>query len=299
MDVPFATQPDPGPEGAAAAVAARPASFPLAPMVWFFGLLVILFLPVLSTMVKEWATLDEMGHGFFVPIVAGYIIWNDRERILSQPVRPCWPAAILLLWGFFQMILGFLGADFFVARTAFLIALVGAIWTLAGTAVLRTLLFPLFILLFMIRIPLFIYQQLTFPLQIFASKLATWGLQALGIPVLRDGNVLELPSQRLQVVEACSGIRSLLSLTFLSLAYAYFFDRRAWMRPALFVCSIPIAIAANSVRVTITGILSEYNPNLAEGFFHSFEGWLLFMVALVSLIAAHRLICRFKRPVHV
>lgn len=268
-----------------------PAAFPLVPVAWFLLLLVWLFFPVLTTMVKEWATVEEMGHGFFVPLVAGYIVWNDRRRILAQPVKPCIPAALLIVWGFFQMVLGFLGADFFIARTAFLIALIGVIWTLAGTAVLRTLLFPLFILLFMIRIPLFIYQQLTFPLQIFASQVATFLLQILGVPVLRDGNILELPSQRLEVIEACSGIRSLLSLTFLSLAYAYVFDRRTWMRPVLFFCSIPIAIAANAIRVTLTGIFSEYNPKLAEGLFHTFEGWLLFMIALAGLIATHRIIC--------
>jgi len=253
---------------------------------------------VLVNMVTEWAGVEEMGHGFFVPFVAGYVIWQDRERILAKPVKPCYPAAILILWGFFQMVLGFLGADFFVTRTAFLIVLVGVIWTLAGTAVVRALLFPLCILLFMIRIPLFVYQQLTFPLQIFASKVATGMLMLSGIPVLRDGNVLELPSQRLEVIEACSGIRSLLSLTFLSLTYAYIFDGRRWMRPVLFLCAIPIAIGANAFRITLTGILSEYNKALAEGFFHSFEGWLLFMVALVGLVTTHRLICRFWRPAH-
>lgn len=285
-------------EGAAVLSAGKPQVFPFAQMAWFLALLIVLFLPVLTTMVKEWATMDEMGHGFFVPVVAGYIAWNDRERILGQPVKPCWPAALLIVWAFFQMVLGFLGADFFVARTAFLFALVGVIWTLAGTAVLRSLAFPLLVLLFMIRIPLFVYQQMTFPLQIFASKAATVMLQALSIPVMRDGNILELPSRRLEVIEACSGIRSLLSLTFLSLAYAYVFDKRLWMRPVLFVCAIPIAIAANAFRITITGILSEYNQNLAEGFFHSFEGWVLFMVALMALIGTHQLICRFRRPSH-
>jgi len=274
------------------------AAFPMVQMAWYLALLIALFFPVLANMVHEWATMEEMGHGFFVPLVAGCIIWQDRERILSQPVKPCLPAAILIVWGFFQMILGFLGADFFVARTAFLISLVGVVWTLAGTAVLRTLWFPLCMLLFMIRIPLFVYQQMTFPLQILASKLATVLLEGLSVPVLRDGNILDLPNQRLEVIEACSGIRSLLSLTFLALTYAYFFDHRKWMRALLFVCSIPIAIAANAIRIMFTGVLSEYSPRLAEGFFHSFEGWVLFMVALAALVATHRLICRVRRPVH-
>jgi len=286
--------PPPG-EGAAATVPAKAhKELPYVELAWFLGLLVIVFLPVLKVMVREWALLEEMGHAFFVPFVVAYVVWNDRDRILATPIKPCYPASLLIVWSFFQMLLGFLGADFFVARTAFIIAIIGIIWTLCGTALLRRLAFPLLMLLFMIRIPLFVYQQMTFPLQIFASKVAAWSLSVLGIPVLRDGNVLELPSQKLQVIEACSGIRSLLSLAFLSLVYAYIFDKRIWMRWVLLIATIPIAITANACRVTITGILSEYAPTLAEGFFHSFEGWLIFMVALVCLIATHRLISRFK-----
>jgi exosortase len=284
--------------GEAATVPLRPAAaaLPIIPLAWFFGLLVLLFYPVLYNMVREWILLEEMGHAFFVPVVAGYVVLNDRARILAQPVKPCWPAAFLLLWAFAQMMLGYLGADFFVARTAFLLALVGVIWTLAGTAVLRSLAFPLILLLFILRIPLFLYQQMTFPLQLLASSLATTFLESIGIPVLLNGNVIELPSQKLQVVEACSGIRSLLSLSFLSVTYAYFFDKRPWMRPALFFATIPIAIGANAVRVTITGILSEYKKEWADGFFHTFEGWLIFMVALAVLLAVHRTICHFWKP---
>jgi hypothetical protein len=129
---------------------------------WFLTLLILLFLPVLKPMVTEWMTDENMGHAFFVPLVAGYIVWLDREKIMAAPVRPYWPALVLVLLGFCQMIFGFLGADFFLARTAFLITIVGVIWTLAGAAVLRALAFPLLLLLFMIRIPLFVYQQITF-----------------------------------------------------------------------------------------------------------------------------------------
>jgi exosortase len=268
-------------------------------LAWFLGLLIVLFFPVLKVMVKEWSADDDMGHAFFVPVISGYIVWQKREELLQIPVKTFWPAVLLVVWGFCQMLLGFLGADFFVARTAFLVCVVGVIWTLTGTAVIRAIIFPLVLLLFMIRIPLFIYQQITFPLQILASQFATFCLQLIGIPVLRDGNVLELPSQRLQVIEACSGIRSLLSLTFLSLVYSHFFDRRTWMKPVLFVATIPIAIVANSCRVTLTGILSEYKKELADGAYHTFEGWVIFMVALGALLLTHQLICRFTRSSNV
>jgi exosortase len=269
------------------------------PIAWFLGLLILLFLPVLKPMVAEWIDDETMGYAFFVPLLAGFIVWRARKRIMAQPVKPFWPAILLVIWGFLQMMLGFLGADFFIARTAFWIAIVGVIWTLAGTQVLRSMAYPLFLLVFMIRLPLFVNQQLTFPLQIFASKVAAGTLGLMGIPVLRNGNIIELASQQLQVVEACSGIRSLLSLAFLSFAYSYFFDHRVWMRLVLFLSTIPIAIMTNSLRITLTGVFSEFNTKLAEGVYHEFEGWVIFMLALVVLVGVHRLICRFAGPSHV
>lgn len=270
-----------------------PMALPLPAIIWFLGLLILLFFPVIRPMVTEWIDDEAMGHAFFVPLVAGYAAWLNRERILAAPVKPCWPALLLVLWGFCQMVLGFVGADFFLARTAFLVSIVGVVWTVAGTAVVRALAFPLFVLVFMIRIPLFIYQQITFPLQEIASAVASRTLELIGIPVLRDGNILQLASKRLEVVEACSGIRSLLSLTFLSVAYGYLFDRRIWMRVVLFIATVPIAIVANAGRVTLTGILTEYKPEIAEGAYHAFEGWVIFMVELVVLLGAHRLFTWF------
>jgi exosortase len=143
-----------------------------------------------------------------------------------------------------------------------------------------------------VKIPEIIYNSITFPLQILASKAAESALTILQIPVLREGNILELANQKLNVVEACSGIRSLLSLSFLSLVYGYFFEKKVWIRVALFFATVPIAIIANASRVTITGLLWEYKPELAEGFFHSAEGWVIFMAGLTALIAFHQLIVK-------
>lgn len=140
----------------------------------------------------------------------------------------------------------------------------------------------------MIPIPTVIYNQITFPLQLFASRVAETLLDVLfNIPVLRDGNVLTLASQTLSVAEACSGIRSLLSLSFLALVYGYFFDNRPWMRWALFLGVLPIAIIANAGRVTITGVLSERDPELARGFFHELEGFVIFAIAFAMLFVLH------------
>jgi exosortase len=187
---------------------------------------------------------------------------------------------------------GVLGVELFLSRTSFVIVLIGAVWLLGGNLVLKKLAFPLFLLFFMVPIDAVIYNQITFPLQLLASRLADGALTLLSVPVLREGNILELPNQRLSVVEACSGIRSLLSLTFLSLVYGYFFEKKVWIRVVLFVSTIPIAIVANSSRVTITGILTQVKPEAAEGFFHEAEGWVIFMVALGILILFHQSLAR-------
>jgi exosortase len=233
-----------------------------------------------------------MGHGFFVPVIAGFLIWQRREELMAITPQPDWRGLLLVLWGGLQLVLATLGAELFSARMSFIITLVGVLWTLGGTFMLKKLAFPLFLLLFMVPIPAVIYSAATFKLQILASKLADDALTLLSIPVLREGNILELPNQKLSVVEACSGIRSLLSLTFLSLVYGYFFEKKTWIRVVLFISTIPIAIIANGSRVTITGIMTQVKAELAEGFFHEAQGWVIFMVALAILIVWHQMLIR-------
>lgn len=267
--------------------APQPAPLPWLQIGWFTGLLLALYFSVFQPMVDEWSTQEEMGHGFFVPVLSAYIVWLKRAELAATPVKTFWPAILLVFWGFAQTLIGIRGAEFSVSRTGVFLSIIGVIWTLCGTEILKKLALPLFLLLFAIRIPLFIYSQITQPLQMFASQVAEVVLSGIGIPCLRNGNVLELPNARLQVVEACSGIRSLISLTFLSVVYGYFFERRMWLRIALFFLTIPIAIIANAGRVTITGILYQYKREWAEGVYHTMEGWVIFMVALAVLIAVH------------
>ncbi|HSP67548.1 MAG TPA: exosortase/archaeosortase family protein [Bryobacteraceae bacterium] len=269
---------------------AKVRSISWAAIAWFGILLVAAYFPILIKLVNQWSTDDDVSHGFFVPVVAGYIAWTRRETLLRIEWKPAWWGLALLLWAGFQAYLGMLGAELFLQRSAFLMSLLGLLLVLGGTALVRELLFPLLLLPFMIPLPTVIYNQITFPLQLFASAVAEKSLDVLNVPVLRDGNILELASQKLSVAEACSGIRSLLSLSFLSLVYAYFFDRKVWMRWVLLVATVPIAIVANSARVTLTGVFSEIDPTLALGFFHEAEGWVIFVVALVMIVVVHLLI---------
>jgi len=270
----------------------RKSQLPWGKIAWFGLLLMACYAPVLRALVRQWGSDPDMGHGFFVPVIAGFIVWQKRNELLAIQPQPNWWGLAVVLIGGVQLIIGTLGVELFLARTSFVIVLIGVVWLLGGDWMLKKLAFPLFLLFFMVPIDAVIYNQITFPLQLLASRLADGALTLIAVPVLREGNILELPNQRLSVVEACSGIRSLLSLTFLSLVYGYFFEKKTWIRVVLFFSTVPIAIVANSSRVTITGILTQVKPDAAEGFFHEAEGWVIFMVAMGILILFHQLIAR-------
>jgi exosortase len=265
---------------------------PWAGIAWFGLILVACYMPVLQRLIHQWNYDPDMGHGFFVPVIAAFIVWQRRSELAAIKPQPNLWGLLVIAWGAIQLLIATLGAELFTARMSFVVTIIGVVWTLGGTVMLKKLAFPLFLLFFMLPIPSVIYSAATFKLQILASQLADSALTVLSIPVLREGNVLELPNQKLSVVEACSGIRSLLSLTFLSLVYGYFFERKTWIRVVLFISTIPIAIVANASRVTMTGIMTQVKAELAEGFFHQAEGWVIFMVALAILIVWHQVLLR-------
>jgi len=262
---------------------------------WISLLLVAGYAPVLKRLVENWNMDPDMGHAFFVPVIAGYIAWKKQDQIAGVAAETNWWGLAVMIWGAFQYYIGTLGAELFLTRTSLVITIIGAVLLLGGMRYLKVFGFPLFLLFFMVPIPAIIYNQVTFPLQLLASRAAEGAISMLQIPVIREGNVLELASQKLNVVEACSGIRSLLTLTFLSLVYGYFFETRAWLRVVLFFSTIPIAIVANAGRVALTGVVSEFRADLAEGTFHEAQGWVIFMVALCILVAVHQAILKVLR----
>ena len=203
----------------------------------------------------------------------------------------------MILLGLMMLVLGDLGAELFISRTSLLILIAGLVTLLLGWNFLRAVLFPLAFLILMIPIPAIVFNQITFPLQLLASKIASSILPALGVPVLREGNIIGLPLMQLEVAEACSGIRSLMSLTTLAIIYGYLTESNVWIRVLLAVASLPIAVATNSLRIVGTGLLVQYwDPDKAEGFFHAFSGWLIFVMSLIMLFLFHYLI-RLLRPV--
>lgn len=260
------------------------------PVAWFGVLLIACYAPILYRMANQWATDENMGHGFFVPLVAGYVVWQRREELAATPPKTNWWGLAIVVFAGLMSVVATLGVELFTARLSFVVALVGTVLFLGGKQWIKILSFPLILLVFMIPIPAIIYSALTLKLQMLASQLGEILITAMGIPVLREGNTLKLPSQTLDIVDACSGIRSLLSLLFLSLVYAYFTDKKVWMRWALLFATVPIAIGANGIRVAVTGLLSEIDTKLASGAYHEAEGYIVFIVALGALIAVHRLL---------
>jgi exosortase len=186
------------------------------------------------------------------------------------------------------LFIGSLGAELFTSRFSLLVLIAGIILFLAGWKMLRAVVFPLAFLIFMIPIPVIIYNQITFPLQLIASRLATVWLELVGVPVLRDGNVLVLSNFSLEVAEACSGIRSLMSLIALAVAYGHLAEPRRWVRYALVVLMVPSAIVTNAMRIMGAGVLAhKFGPQAAEGFLHQFSGWVVFLATLVLIFLCH------------
>lgn len=255
------------------------------------GLLLWLYLPTLVHLVGQWKNDSDFSHGFFVPLFSAFVVWRKGPRLGSLVARPSWAGLPLLAFAMCILIVGLMGAELFLARFSLLLTAAGLIVLFQGWSYFRAVLFPWAFLLLMIPIPSIIFNQITFPLQLLASHLAAAALPLFGVAVLREGNVIHLPSITLEVAEACSGIRSLMSLVTLAITYGYLMERRLWVRWLLALSSIPIAVIANSVRIIGTGLLVQYwDVHKAEGYFHASWGWIIFVVSLLLLFTLHRLI---------
>jgi exosortase len=255
------------------------------------GLSLWLYAPTIIHLVSQWWHDPNFSHGFFVPVFAAFVIWQERERLTRLKPQPSWFGLLVLALGLCVLIVGQMGAELFLARFSLLLLLTGMIVLFWGWRLFQAMLFPLAFLLLMIPIPSIVFNQITFPLQILASKVAAGVLPILNVPILREGNVINLPVMALEVAEACSGIRSLMSLVTLAIIYGYLMEKRVAMRWVLVLSAIPISVAANSVRIIGTGLLVQYwDPDKAQGFFHTFSGWLIFVVSLIMLYLLHALL---------
>jgi exosortase len=246
---------------------------------------------VIYWLVDDWDPSGNYSHGYLVVPIAVYLAWERRAELRNAPLRPSgWGLAGLVL-SMALVLIGTAAAETFVARVSMVTAIASGIWFVLGSDCLRILKFPLAFLLMMIPIPSIIFNQLAFPLQLVASTLGEATLSAAEIPVLREGNLIMLPGMTLEVAEACSGIRSLVSLSTLAILFGYMMEPRTPVRVLLVIATVPIAILVNGLRVAATGVTAHYyGQQFAEGFFHSTSGWALFVVAGAMLVAVHSLI---------
>jgi exosortase len=255
------------------------------------GLVVIMYAPVLSSMARQWWDDPNYGHGLLVPVFVAYILWRERTGWRTVPVRASDYGLPIMLLALGLFILGMLGAEVFTARVSLLILISGIIVFLAGWQMLRSVAFPIGYLFFMIPLPTLVYYQLTFPLQLWASRLGAHGLVILGVHTVREGNLLILPNATLEVVEACSGVRSLLSLLAAVVAYGYLAEQRTWKRGLLVVLAIPVVIMSNGLRLVATGVLSfVFGPEVDSGPVHAVLGLAFFVLAFLSILWSHSLL---------
>lgn len=277
--------------------------------------LAFVYFAVLAKLGRDWWNDENYSHGLLIPFIIGYIIWQDRKKFEESNGQPAtWLGAIGISCGLLALWAGTAGAELFVQRASLLILVASIAIFFFGLRALRLLAVSLFLFALAIPIPQIIFNRIAFPLQLFASRCAVAAMSAFEIPVLRQGNVIELmprgatEPKRLAVVEACSGIRSLMTLVTLAVVYAYFTRPKVpqtsvcdsskkaqtkvyatfafWRAIILVAAAVPIAILTNATRVSGTGVLAHYyGTKVADGFFHSFSGWVIYVVAAALLFA--------------
>ncbi len=252
------------------------------------SLVALLYGSVLKVLVLQLWFDPDYGHGLFVPLFSGYILWRQHDRWMRSEIKPTNLGLLVMIGAVGLLFAGSLAAELFTSRLSLVVLLAGMILFLAGWELLRAVSFPLSFLIFMIPVPVIVYNQITFPLQLVASRLASSALELVHVPVLRDGNVLILSNYSLEVVEACSGIRSLMALISLAIAYGYLAEPRRWVRYVLVVMTVPSAIVSNAIRIMGAGVLARrFGSTVAEGFLHEFSGWLIFLGALGFMLVCH------------
>ena len=253
--------------------------------------LIGLYYPVLWRLVRQWYQDGDYSHGFLVPLLSAYLIWQRRDKLAEIARRPSNLGLLVVLFSLSLLFLGSLGAELFLTRISIVVTICGLVVYFSGWRMLNAMTFPLAFLLFAIPIPTLIYNEIVFPLQFIASKFATGVLETLNLfPIMREGNVLIMPGMRLEVVEACSGIRSLMSLLALAAGYGYLAEKSVPVRWFLVLAMVPLAIISNGTRVMITALMTNYiGPQAAEGFMHEFSGWVIFVVATALFLALHSL----------
>jgi exosortase len=262
------------------------------------GLITQLYAEILADLASEWWNVSSSSYGMLIPPLAAYIAFMRRRTLLSIPAQPDLRGLWMIGLASLLLIGGRLAAEFYLTRISIVPLVAGLVWTFWGVQRLKVLSFPLVLLSTMVPLPAIIYNATALPLQLFASSAATTAGQALGVSIYCQGNVIHLANTSLGVVEACSGLQSLIALLVASLLVGFLENASVWGRVVLFLLASPLAILVNILRITGTAILADYRLEFAMGFYHSFSGWLVFLVGYGSLWLLGKLVFRWtgKKP---
>jgi exosortase D (VPLPA-CTERM-specific) len=253
------------------------------------------FRGALLELVRRWTTQEEYSHGFLIPIVTAWLLWSRRDALLASVGRPAWTGAVLILLAMVMHVIGLLSAIFILSQLAFIIALLGITFAAGGLPLLRAAFFPIIFLIFAIPLPYFIDANLSLQLQLISSQIGVFFIRLFQIPVYLDGNIIDLGTYKLQVVDACSGLRYLFPLLSLSFLAAYLFRAPIWQRALVLFSSIPITIALNGFRIGMVGVtVDRWGPQMADGVLHFFEGWIIFIAAAFLLTVEVYLLARIS-----
>jgi len=255
-----------------------------------------LYWTVVPKLVHDWWDDPNFSHGFLVPLFSAWLIWERRAELRAFASKgTLLPGISLVLIGVAMLVVGKAGGEYFTMRSSLVFVTCGLFWIVFGGDGFRLCLFPLVFLFFMVPIPYILYDAIAFPLKMTASWFGEHTLNLAGVPVFREGNIMILPNLQLEVADACSGIRSLISLMTLATATSYFMTLGGARGGVLFLSAIPVSIVTNSLRIFVTGVLSyKFGLKAAEGFFHEFSGWAVFLLSagliilIGSLIASSR-----------
>jgi exosortase D (VPLPA-CTERM-specific) len=255
---------------------------------------IVVFSESLLELVRRWSTQEEYGHGFLIPLIVAWLLWARRDALVASLGRPSWSGAVVILLAAIIHVVGKLSALYVLSQVSFVVVLMGIALGLGGYSLLKVTFIPLVFLLFAIPLPYFVDAVLSYRLQLISSQLGADFIRLLQIPVYLEGNVIDLGVYKLQVVEACSGLRYLYPLMSLGFLAAYLFQAPLWQRAFVFLSTIPITILMNSLRIGIVGVLVDHwGPQDADGFLHMFEGWIIFLACAGVLVAEMTLLARF------
>ena len=261
------------------------------------GLLVWVYAPHVAGMVANWWRDPNYSHGFLVPLISAYLIWRQRKELAETVKKPNYLGLAVVAAGLLVLVLGQLAHEFYLRRISLIPVMWGLVLLAWGWRVARRLIFAFAYLILMVPLPYLLYDAVAFPLRLVAAKIAAWGIRLFGIPVFLEGNVIHLPNLVMNVVDACSGIRSLISLLAVGVILAYLILPNRWVKVLVVILVPPVAVLTNALRVTLAGVLSQWvGPETLEGVMHDFVGWLVFMAGFVLLLLITLLLKKVSPP---